>query len=447
MKYLVVGVLVFAILAGIAYWKFAPDLTQKAPVAQDVTLNMWGIWEDEPIIRQLINEYHRIHPNITITYTTQNLLNYRNRVQAKIDNNEGPDIFALHNTWLSMFLKTNQLAVLPPGVLSVSDYNSQFFPVAKQSFGQQGKIYGISHDLDGLILYYNEDLLKGVGASVPQSWDQLVDTAVKTTVIDQQGNIKTAGAALGTTTNVDYWSDILGLLFLQQPTPDPKQLPQNLEQPNTPLGAQVLKFYTDFAAGNSSKKVWDEKMENSTQSFAKGAATFYFGPASKITEIKNLNPSLNFKTAPVPQLLGRNVAWANFWGYGVSSKSLYSKDAWDFLVFLSSQPAQRFFYQQTTQAGGIGKPYSRIDMQIELSDNPLLGAVVNQGPIYKSWYLAASTQDQGINDEMIGLFKDAVDNVLRGQNPLSILQGTAVGVSQVLVKYTPQPPTPAPTKP
>ncbi len=100
-------------------------------------------------------------------------------------------------------------------------------------------------------------------------------------------------------------------------------------------------------------------------------------------------------------------------------------------------------YQQASQVRLFGEPYSLVELAPELASDPIVGAFVTQGPIYKTWYLSSNTYDAGINDEMIKYFEDGINAVLAGTDPVVALQTVDRGVKQVLDKYTK--PAPAPT--
>ena len=162
----------------------------------------------------------------------------------------------------------------------------------------------------------------------------------------------------------------------------------------------MFKFYTGFIT-DPKKKAWDTNLENSTQMFISGKLGFYFAPAEKEAEIRTQAPNINFQVAGVPQLPGGQVAWASFWGMGVSAKSKFPKEAWQLVKFLSSREVQKD----------------------------------EAGPYYKFWYLASNTQDVGINDEMIKVFSDGIIATLAGTDLNSVLQTVDKGVKQVLDKY------------
>lgn len=447
MKFAIAFVILIAIGAGVAFWYFSPQLFNKTENTsnQPVTLELWGLWEDESLIKPIIDEYQGLHPNVTIHYSKNNQQNYRPRVQAQIDDNKGPDIYIIHNSWLPMFLTNSYMAPAPAEVISVNEFRQTYYPVARDSFIKDQKIYALPRGIDGLALYYNEDILKAANVPVPQTWDQFREAAYKTTVVDQQGTIKTAGAAMGVTNNVANWSDIIGLFFSQQADANiAKPGSPSKANPNSYPGVEILRFYTSFAS-DPQKKTWDSSMEPSTQAFAAGRLAFYFAPSWRAYELRAANPQLNFKTAPVPQLSGGSTAWASFWGYTVSGKSQNQLEAWKFLKFLTSADSEKTLYKTASEVRLFGLPYSRTDLQKELINDPLVGAFVSQGPNYKSWYLTSDTYDAGLDTDIIKYYEDAVNATATGGDPKSALETADKGIEQVLARYNiPLAPNPTP---
>lgn len=423
----------FAIIFGFLFWRFGPSISSMFSKKQTgpVILTYWGLWEEDNLIKSLISEFEKQNPNIKINYVRQSSLNYRTRVQTQIREGVGPDVFWIHNSWLPMF--AGDLAPSPKDIFSISDYRTLFYPVAISSFVKGDSIFAAPVEIDGLALFYNQELLSGVGTE-PKSWREFIDTAVKMTVKDSKGQIKTAGAALGTASNVDHWQDILGLLILQQPG-------ASLENPATQQVADVFRFYSGFVT-DPRKKTWDVNLPSSTQMFASGRLGFYLAPSWRAHELRIANPNLKFKVIPVPQLSSSLVSWATFWGQAVSQKSLHTKEAWHFIKFLTSADSEKLMYKEASQVRLFGEPYSRIDLAGELANDPIVGAFVTQGQNYKFWYLSSNTFDSGINDEMSKYFEDGINATLSGTDPQVALQTVGKGVTQVLDKYT-KPPKPS----
>lgn len=423
--FIILGIL---LIVGFIFFRFKEGLINTLfPSSEVVEVKVWGVWDDESIFRVLADEYAKNNPNVKISYTRQNFLNYRPRLQTQISQGSGPDVYAMHSNWLPMLISSGSITKIPANIMNINEFSSLFYPVAKDSLTIGSDIYSLPLEIDGLALYVNEDILRAANLSLPKTWDEFIKAAVGTTVKDTQGNIKTAGAALGTANNVDHFSDILGLLFYQQPK-------ASLVSPATKEGEEVLRFYTSFVL-DPKIKVWDSTMESSTQAFINNKLLFYFAPYWRSIEIKKTNPNLNFKVIPVPQLPDSNASWGNFWSFGVSSQSKYKNESFKFLKFLIEKDTQKLFYKTSKENNVLAHLYSRVDLAQQLKEDKIAGAFIQQAPNFKSWYLSSFSLDQGLNDEIIKLYSDAVTSVLQGANPLSTLQNTSAGIKEVLNKY------------
>ncbi|MBI2405911.1 sugar ABC transporter substrate-binding protein [Candidatus Microgenomates bacterium] len=394
-----------------------------------ITLTWWGLWEDGGIVQPLIEEYENSHQNVKITYVRQSPQDYRERLTSSLAKSAGPDIFRFHNTWVSMF--ANDLTTLLPEVLSTSEFQSRFYPIAASDLTHNGRIVGIPLEIDGLGLYINTALFQSANLQPPTTWDELRRAALTLTTRDAAGGITQAGVALGTVNNVDHWQDILSLMMLQNGA--------NPARPTDKRAEDALAFYTIFATAD---KVWDETLPPSTLSFASGKVAMYFAPSWEVFEIKAKNSSLSFRIVPVPQLPKstpeeKDITWASYWAEGVWARSKHPKEAFEFLKFMSEKESLEKLYRNGSQTRLFGEPYPRPDMAELLLNDPLTGAYVRQAPTTHSWYLAGRTFDgpTGINSRISKYFEDAVNKVLKGGTPTEALKTVEQGVSQVLSSY------------
>lgn len=396
----------------------------------EINLTYWGLWEDENTIKPLIAEYKQSHPNVTINYTKQAKFQYRERLQNALTSASGPDIFRFHNTWLPMLVSS--LSPLPEKIMSASLFQSTFYPVHYENLKSNNQIYGIPLEIDTLALFYNEDLFQKGGVTVPKTWEELRFVANRLTVRDEDNRIKIAGVALGTAGNIEHFSDILGLMFLQNST-DPKKISSTIAKDGHNLGEDTLKFYTNFTLLD---RVWDETMDNSINAFAGGKVAMIFAPSWEVFEIKNLNPNLPFKVASMPQLPQSSKNWATYWAEGVSNKSSNQQAAWEFLQFLSSKESLQKMYENASKIRLFGEPYPRLDMASLISQDPMAGPFVAQAKNNTtSWYFASRTYDNGLNDKNIKYLEDAVNSVLRGEEAIKALLTAEQGINQVLERY------------
>lgn len=422
-------ILVVLGLGGFAVYKFLLPLL-SGTVTGETTLTWWGLWEDEAVVGPLISEYEQTHPGIKINYQRQLSTDYRERLTNELAKGQGPDIFRFHNSWVPMF--RSELDTVPATVMNAADFSQNYYPVALSDLSSGTGFVGIPLEYDALMLYVNEDLFAASGRTVPETWDDLRKTALELTVVDEQGNIVQSGAALGRTENVDHWQEILALLMIQNGV--------NLTKPTGPLAEDALSYFTLFSTVDG---VWDETLPPSTAAFAAGKVAMYIGPSWRYFDIKEANPSLNFKTYKVPQLPKDNpndpdITYASYWVEGVWARSPHKSEAWDFIKFISSKESLEKLYANASKVRAFGEPYPRVDMQQTLLTSPELGPVMAQAGGARSWYLASRTFDgpTGINAQMSKYFEDAVNAANEGRDSEDLMDTVASGVAQVLAQYS-----------
>lgn len=387
-----------------------------------VEIVYWGITYDEAAIAPQLVAYEK-QTGVRVRYVKQAEQDYRERLMSSLVKGGGPDVFEFHNTWVPMF--SSHLSVLPAQVIDASSFQSSFYPVVSADVQKGGSYVGVPLSFDGLGLFVNSDILASVDKLPPKTWDELRQIAELVTQKDSEDRIVRAGVAVGLTTNVDYWQDILSLMMLQVGT--------NPGKPSAPLAQDALSFFTSFP----SLGVWDETLPSSGEAFAGGRLAMYFAPAREVASIKRLNPNLNFQVVAAPQLAKLNpadpdVSLASYWLQGVGLKSTHSVESWQFVKYLSLQP----------QAQALGKdfPYARVDMAPIQMDDPYLGAYVKQGKNARSSYLVAGTFDgpTGINGRISKLYEEAVSGFLARQSVDTTLESLVSGVLEVVASYAPK---------
>ncbi|MFH2118607.1 MAG: extracellular solute-binding protein [Candidatus Paceibacterota bacterium] len=422
------GLLIFVIsrLLGGKSTPVQPESQTTAPVKQTV-LTYWGLWEPTAVLEEIINNYEQANPGVKIDYRVQSHKDYRERLQTAIASGNGPDIFRYHASWVPMLAQ--DLAVLPASIMTAQEFQNTFYPAAAQQLQLGGKIVGLPIMYDGLVLYYNTQVLRTAGVEAPGTWSEIRQLANELTVpankTERSNNgIQRAGLAIGNASNVDHFSDILALLILQNGG--------DLAEPAFNEVSGALKFYTNFVKEDL---VWDDSLPNSTVAFARGDVAMMFAPSWRAHEIKALNPQLEFATAPLPQLSEEVVAWANYWAEGVNEKSANKTVAWNFLKYLTSAEVMQKLYSAQSQVRAFGEPYSRKDLAVSLQDDPYVGAVLQDAPIAIGWYMSSATHDNGINDHIIEYYRTAVNAVLAGNDMDEVLLSLEKGVKQELRQY------------
>lgn len=397
----------------------------KSTSSKTVSLTYWGLWEDNKIMQSVILDFEKEFPNIKISYSKQDVKGYRERLDTRIPNGTGPDIFSFHNTWTAQ--ANSFLSPLPNDILKNEELEKGYYDVVKKDLVYKGAIYGIPQGIDTLSLFINQDLFNAAGLFSPKTWDDFTNTARALTVKDESGKIKTSGAAMGTFDNITHSPDILSLLFIQNGA-DIKDLSKNAQNVS-----DALNFYVDFASPEDN--VWDDTLDPSVLSFAKGNLAMYFGYSWDIFLIKAINPELSFTINPVPYLSGRKITIASYWANGVSSKSKNQREAFIFLKFLARKETLQKIFSESSKTRLFGQPYAKIDMKNSLRTNSFVYPFVDQAQNATSSFFTSDTFDNGLNSQMNSYLGNAVRSILNGTSPQTAAETLSAGVNQVLVQY------------
>jgi multiple sugar transport system substrate-binding protein len=413
------------IILGIAFFVYSVILPKFFPAKiNQAKLVYWGLFEDAPIVAPIIADFEKEHPNITIEYVKQDIEQYRDRLITRSNNGNGPDIFRFHNTWVPEL--SDLLLPLPSSVISKEDFSKNYYPVVKTDLIKNGAIYGVPLQIDTLNLYINRNLFEAAGLKAPTSWIEFGNYARQLTVKDENNNIKTAGAAMGTYSNITHAPNIISMLFVQN------GVNLNDLSSNAPAVSDALSFYSSFAL--PSGNVWDDTLDESIKAFASGTLAMYFGYSGDFFTIKATNPNLSFDIYPVPNLPGQNATIASYWVEGISSKTKYQKEAILFMQYFARKETAQKLFTEESKTRNFGEPYARVDLAESLSNSIAYPFVLSASSAVSSFFVDG-TYDNGLNSKMNSYLNTAVDSILKGESPQSASETLSQGVQSVLKQY------------
>ncbi len=452
-KYLVAALLLLA-TAGQSCLKGGSQQAQQA--YKPIELNYWRVYDGEDTFSALFEQYNKFHPNITISYRQLRYEEYEKELLNALAEDRGPDIFAIHNTWMKGYqnkiLPMPSQTVLPTPVLRGTikkeqviellasnsptmrqirnDFVDQvasdviMFDAPTEDKPAEERIWGLPLGVDSLAMFYNKDLLNNAGISTaPATWNQFQEAIKKLTKQDAQGNILLSGAAIGASKNVVRANDLLAVLMMQNGAAMSDDYgyaffnttPPGIER-DTPPGAEALRFYTDFA--NPSKEVytWNSNFPNSLDAFVTNRTAVFFGYSFHLPIIKARAPKLNLGIAKLPQIEGNpEVNFANYWVEVVSRRSSNSDAAWNLIQFLASKDNVKIHLDAAKKPTALR---ALINEQVE---DLTLSAFAQQVLTAKSWYRGS---DANAAEKIFG---DMIDQALAGAGELTEILNLAAG--------------------
>ncbi|MFA5359903.1 MAG: extracellular solute-binding protein [Patescibacteria group bacterium] len=454
-KIIVLSLLFIFILTSGFGCKLVDKKTQEA--MQPITLTYWRVYDGEDAFEEILAAYKVLHPFITINYRKLRYSEYENELINALAEDRGPDIFSIHNTWVKKYkskiepmpatitmaypitkgtLKKETIPELRTSKsLSLNDIKNNFvdavyqdvvYPTLNETTKQyEQKVYGLPLSVDTLAMYYNKDLFNNAGIAEPPTYwsSEFQQDVKKMTKQNEKGEIIQSGAALGGSTNIERYSDILSVLMMQNGSVMMEdsgevlfnRIPTTFKDQKYNPGLEALRFYTDFA--NPAKEVyaWNKNLDNSLNMFAQGKVGIMFGYAYHLPTIKAQAPKLNFGIAKLPQIEGNTpINFANYWVETVSNKSKYTGESWDFIQFITKAEQVKSYLAKTK------KPTALRALVNEQTEDLDIGVFASQVLTAKSWYKGDDS------NAMEKIFAEMIDSVILAQEKIESIITLAV---------------------
>ena len=142
-------------------------------------VTIWYYWETaghQEALNHIVTEFNESQDKITVEAKYVPFADFTKQLSVGASAGELPDLVILDNPDHASYAAMGIFADLTDR-FDVSSYYDG--PV--NSCTLDGRLYGVPFGSNDLVLFYNKEMLKSAGCEVPKTWDELIDTAKKTT--------------------------------------------------------------------------------------------------------------------------------------------------------------------------------------------------------------------------------------------------------------------------
>ena len=369
---------------------------------KEAGLSFWGV-EDENVMREMINSYSSVNPNIQIRYQQFNESDYEKALINALAGGKGPDVFMIKNNWLIKHY--DKISPALETQFSLTQLRDLFPKIVETDFSStNGTIYALPLYLDTMAFLYNKSFFDRKGIALPpKTWSDFQRIIPKLREFDSSGRlVKTAGAIGGSEKSVDKATDLLSLIMLQAGV---KMVD---EQSNRAVfsekGLAPLNFYLQFGNPGTIYYTWNDNLRPSLDNFSQETNAAIFNYASAVKIIKSKNPFIDIGIAPMLQFNpGKPVNYADYWGLAVSKQSENPRTSWNFIISLTSDQQTAEEYLKFS-----GRPPALRALIQKYSNNPDIGVFAQQALTAESWL-------QSDDNEIRNIFSNMIESILSGR--------------------------------
>lgn len=280
----------------------------------------WGSKTEYNILKSVINDYEKLHPDIKIEFIHVPE-NYFRKLHLLYASKTEPDVVFVNNTYAPLYIQAGLFEDL-------SRFGrDEFFKSATDCFTYDGKLYAVPRDVSGLVIYVNKNLIKH-----PEKIKNIYD-------LKNYAKKVSDGKVFGLNfeTNPLFWIYYLEYFGGGILSDDGKNIIFNSEN-----SIKGLKFYSDMINSDSSiPKKYQMSGMTSAQMFINQKIAMYLSGRWMVPKFRE-SVSFDWDVIPFPFDNGRkNLIDSSGWAISKSSK--HKKEAFDFVKYLSSKEVSEIF--------------------------------------------------------------------------------------------------------
>ncbi|NBD74160.1 extracellular solute-binding protein [Patescibacteria group bacterium] len=294
-------------------------------------VTIWGYFPEE-VMRIVLDRPDLEH----VTYVEFSRADFYSSLLEAIAVGSPPDLVMVDQGTLRRF--QDKLYQIPWESYPQQTFRRNFVESA-EVFSDQTGIWALPLSTDPMVMFWNRDIFANSGLVEPPSyWGEVVDLTEVLNDIDDDQTINKSTVAFGEMRNVRNAKEVLSTLLLQSGVPITTQIGGTFEgelrylrdDADEPPAHTVLRFYTDFADPTRRVFSWDRARPSDRDVFIANDLALYFGYLTEYSTILNLNPTLNFDMALMPQPRGtdRRTTYARVTGLAIPAASQNRAGAW-----------------------------------------------------------------------------------------------------------------------
>lgn len=297
---------------------------------------LWVRAADAPLDKSMVTEWNKQNPKRKISLVAIPDAQYVQKFVQGVNSGDTPDIAVVDIANAQALVSQDLLTDITDKVNGLP-YKKDLAPAAIDISSKAGKIYGVPHQLDVSLLYYNPTLFKAAGLdpnTPPKTSADILNAARKITALGNNtygfffaGNCAGCNAY---TTLPFIWANggnILNSAGTKTTLKDPAV-------------ASAMKLY---------QTMWDEKLMPSSAKDETGATWITSYQSNKIGMIAlgsfgigiyGAKGGPDFNVTPIPGDAGKTASFVGGDVVGIPAKAKNAGTAWDFIKWSTSEKVQ-----------------------------------------------------------------------------------------------------------
>lgn len=302
----------------------------------NVTLR-WAMWsasaEERAVWEDLAADVTKKYPSIKVKLETASFGDYFDKLQTQIASGTQSDIVSMQSLRMPGFAARRAMQSLQPFIAKNPTVNTNdFFQDIRDGLSYKKEIYAFGYDVGPLLLYYNKDLFKSTGVTLPNpdkpmTWDVFRQTCIKLSrpANQQYGYVIQPGMD-----NMVPWIWSGGGDYM-----DENETTCTL---NSADAKAAIQFVLDLILKDKAAAPITDLANTQFQSerFFSGKVGMMIDGPWQFVNVRS-NAKFDWDIAPVPAGKAGSLTWVAGSGFGISSATKNPEEAWKALEVITSK--------------------------------------------------------------------------------------------------------------
>jgi multiple sugar transport system substrate-binding protein len=289
------------------------------------------------IIREIADEFQKLHANITIEIISPPLDGADQKIQQMLVNKNDLDILEVRDNTVAQFSSNDLLEPMDEYIKSWADFGTLVENAKITATLVGDKYFLIPYGFYQRMLYYRKDWLEAAGIPVPKTVSELYEAAKKLTdpANGRYGfTLRGVSGGYGQVTN--YIQARVGQNDLDLRDPGYDKGGKSIY--NNPYAVEAYQFMKKMYDDACPKDAIAWGFQDQCQAFISGVTAFLYQDPEVVAICREDMADGTWDTAPLPvddvsQQYPISVGYA---GWGIPAHSKHKKEAADFIMFLSN---------------------------------------------------------------------------------------------------------------
>lgn len=310
-----------------------------SPAAVDpdepVTLTYWDFLDpsqDNPrsnALKENIANFEAANPNIKIDLSVVSLGDMLNRLPQAAAAGQAPDVFKMFTPQVGQMAAAGVYAPLPDAAAEVDDW----LRPTDNLVDRDGNQVAVPYEYRTCALYYNQKVLDEIGATVPTTYEEVVDVAGKAGAAGYTGY----GTGFSDTDNSAILSTPFDCFMTQvgQDIWDDEGAPDFA----TAKGEEFGDFLADLRdAGGLTSSVVSDSYSTVTDGLTNGTVAMAVLGTERAITFTATNPDIKWTSLPAAST-GDTTGSTFGWTLGIGRGSAHADAAWKFIEYMTGPEA------------------------------------------------------------------------------------------------------------